>query len=434
LNKSLRGHITNSEFSKSLRDDSIIFENKAKIGICVSGGADSLALTILMNNWVKNKSYSLVIFYFNHKLRKDSDKEVKFVEKLAKNLCIKFKFFTWSGDKPRTAIMKTAREIRYQTIFEYCKKNNIIHLMTAHHLDDLIETYYMRLQRKFSTIGLSSIPKKFNNKNLVIYRPLLWFKKKRLISTCEYFNFDWVRDKSNEDTRFERVRVRNYLIKKNIDSKRLEEDIKTQIDKNNKLENKIGNFFLRNLKVYEFGVFELNYDKFKIIDIDFKVEILKKILVTCSGKVYPPRVRSLKILLKKIFNFKVNKNTLHSCIIKKINKKIIFFKEFKNIKHEQNGIRINAGDNFHWDNRLRIFSKKKIFCEIIDDDKWLSLKSNYQNLKDSKIITYEILRTFPVIKLGKERIIPFLLPEENLKKKGIELFFEPLIPLSKNNF
>ena len=81
--------------------------------------------------------------------------------------------------------MKTARDIRYQTFFEYCKKNNIIHLMTAHHLDDLIETYFMRLQRNFSTIGLSSIPKKFNNKNLVIYRPLLRFKK-RLIATCKY--------------------------------------------------------------------------------------------------------------------------------------------------------------------------------------------------------------------------------------------------------
>jgi tRNA(Ile)-lysidine synthase TilS/MesJ len=67
LNKSLLGHITNSEFSKSLRDDSIIFENKAKIGICVSGGSDSMALAILMNNWIRDKDYSLEILYYNHK-------------------------------------------------------------------------------------------------------------------------------------------------------------------------------------------------------------------------------------------------------------------------------------------------------------------------------------------------------------------------------
>ena len=434
MNKSLLCYITNSEFSKSFRDDSIIFEDKATIGICVSGGPDSLALTILMNNWIKEKNYSLVMLHFNHKLRKSSDKELKFVERLANNLCIKFKSFYWLDEKPNSAVMKTARDIRYQTFFEYCKKNNIIHLMTAHHLDDLIETYFMRLQRNFSTIGLSSIPKKFNNKNLVVYRPLLRFKKKRLIATCEHSNIEWVTDKSNKDTRFERVRVRNYLSRNNQISERLEKDIKEQINKNNKLENQIGKFFLRNLKIFEFGVFELNYEKFKMINISLKAEILKKILVTCSGRIYPPRLKSLKILIKKIFNLKISNNTLHGCIIKKIKKNIIFLKEFKNIKKKQSDIFINAGESFHWDNRFRIYSKKKIFCKIIDDDKWLFLKSNYQKLKDIKGITYDVLKTLPLIELEKEKIIPFLLPKEYLKRKGIEVYFEASIPLSKNNF
>ena len=434
MNKSLLCNITNSEFSKSIRDDSIVFENKATIGICVSGGPDSLALTILMNNWVKEKNYSLVILHFNHKLRKSSDKEVKLVERLANNLCIKFKSFNWLGEKPNSAVMKTARDIRYKTFFKYCKKNNIIHLMTAHHLDDLIETYFMRLQRNFSTIGLSSIPKKFNNKNLVIYRPLLRFKKKRLIATCKYSNIEWITDKSNEDTRFERVRVRNYLHTNDQISKRLEKDIKEQINKNIKLENEIGKFFLKNLRILEFGVFELNYEKFKMININLKVEILKKILVTCSGRIYPPRLKSLKILIKKIFNLKISNNTLHGCMIKKIKTNIIFFKEFKNIKKNHTDVFISAGENFHWDNRFRIYSKKKIFCKIINDDKWLSLKSDYQKLKDTKGIAYDVLKTLPLIRLEEERIIPFLLPKEYLKRKGIELYFETLIPLSKNNF
>ena len=434
MNKFLLGHITNSEFSKSLKNDSIVFEDKATIGICVSGGPDSMALTILTYNWIKEKNHSLVILHFNHKLRKNADKEEKFVEKFAKNLCIKFKSFSWLGDKPNSALMKTARDIRYQTIFEYCKKNNIMHLMTAHHLDDQIETYLMRLKRNFSTIGLSSIPTKFNDKNLVIYRPLLKFRKKRLLATCEYLNINWITDKSNEDERYERVRARNYLNRNNQISKRLEKDIKVQIDKNNKLENQIGDFFLKNLKIFEFGVFELNFEKFKMIDINFKVEILKKILVTCSGRIYPPRLRSLKVLINKIFLFNANNNTLHGCVIKKLKKNIIFFKEFKNIKKKQNKICVNAGENFHWDNRFRIYSKKKIFCEVINDEKWLSLKSKYQKLKDLKEISYEVLKTLPVIRLGEEKMIPFLLPKEYLRGKGIELYFDPIIPLSKKNF
>ena len=54
--------------------------------------------------------------------------------------------------------MQEARTIRYKTIKSYCKKK-IIHLMTAHHYDDFVETFYMRARRGNSTIGLNSIPK-----------------------------------------------------------------------------------------------------------------------------------------------------------------------------------------------------------------------------------------------------------------------------------
>ena len=75
-----------------------------------------------MNNWVKEKKYSLEILHFNHKLRKNSDKELEFVEKLARDLLIKFKSFNWLGDKPNTAIMKTARDLRKAAIKERSDK------------------------------------------------------------------------------------------------------------------------------------------------------------------------------------------------------------------------------------------------------------------------------------------------------------------------
>ena len=53
---------------------------------------------------------------------------------------------------------------------------------------------------------------------------------------------------------------------------------------------------------------------------------------------------------------------------------------------------IKAGESIHWDNRFRIFSQKKIFCETFNDEKWLLLKDNYKKLKDYKEINYEILK------------------------------------------
>ena len=57
-----------------------------------------------------------------------------------------------------------------------------------------------------------------------------------------------------------------------------EPDIEVLAPENNKVENEIGKFFLRNLRILEFGVFELNYEKFKMININLKVEILKSVL------------------------------------------------------------------------------------------------------------------------------------------------------------
>ena len=50
----------------------------------------------------------------------------------------------WNEKKPKTSIMQRAREIRYKKIINFCKQNNIMTVMTAHHLDDSLETYYMK--------------------------------------------------------------------------------------------------------------------------------------------------------------------------------------------------------------------------------------------------------------------------------------------------
>ena len=69
LNKHYKNFISTSEFSKTLKDNSMFFE-KCKHRICVSGGPDSTALMMLMNEWaIKNKCF-LTILHFNHNLRK----------------------------------------------------------------------------------------------------------------------------------------------------------------------------------------------------------------------------------------------------------------------------------------------------------------------------------------------------------------------------
>ena len=107
--------------------------------------------------------------------------------------------------------MSNARKVRYEKIVNESKKLKILHLMTAHHFDDNIETFLMRKKREFSTFGLSAIPKKLVLDDVEILRPFLDVKKERLISTCNFFGTSWFNDLNNFNLNFERPRIRDEL-------------------------------------------------------------------------------------------------------------------------------------------------------------------------------------------------------------------------------
>ena len=95
---------------------------------------------------------------------------------------------------------------------------------------------------------------------------------------------------------------------------------------------------------------------------------------------------------------------------------------------------IAPGENILWDTRFRIFTKTRLNCEMIDNKIWLDLKNEYKTLKDQLKMKYEVLKTIPLLKIKNKKIIPFMKSKQELSKYGVDLFFEPRIPLSKNNF
>ena len=68
--------IDEKEFSLVLKNN-FVFENKPHFGLCLSGGPDSLALFILMKEWINLNAGKLTVFHFNHNLRKESFSQAK---------------------------------------------------------------------------------------------------------------------------------------------------------------------------------------------------------------------------------------------------------------------------------------------------------------------------------------------------------------------
>ena len=428
--------ITSSEFS-SILSKYFLFEDKPHIAISVSGGADSLALLILMKNWIIKNDGKLTIIHFNHSLRKESLKEAKYVERISENFNLACKVLKWKKINFNSSLMQSARTARYSKIIDFCEKEQIISLMTAHHFDDCLETYLMRKERKFTTLGLNSIPRINIQKNLQILRPFIGIKKKRLIQTCINQNIKWINDPSNENERFERVRLRKSISKLKIGRlKSLEKELTDNLKKNIKMEKNLSNFFVKNLIFFDYGKFSICKNILLDESKSFQIEIIKKILVTCSGKIYPPRYMTVDLLLEKIKNHKKFKFTIHSCVVDVAYNVINFYREYKRIiEFIPDKILLKKNESILWDNRFIIKSNSMdLYCLSMKEKIWLKLKSKFNVEKKEKKIKFDILKTLPVLKIKENFIIPYLSPNQVMTQNSISVTFSPVIPLTKKNF
>ena len=420
-------YISEDEFN-SVINSNFTFEKNPHVGLSISGGPDSMALLLLIKEWIRRKSGKITVFHFDHKMRKNSSKEAKWLKECVSNLGIKFYLLKWKRDEELALSMKNAREARYEKILELSKKLKVIHLMTAHHSNDNLETYYMRKKRNSSTLGLSSIPKILIKENLQIIRPLLSFSKERLINTCNFFNVKWIEDSSNLNMQYERPRVRKELGDK---TPRQLTKIKKEFNKikksNEIMEKKIRNFFLNYLIFFEYGVFQIDKNKFLKCSKEIQIEILKKILTTSSGKIFPPRESSIINLIKSIQFNDYLRYTLHSCLLEIKSNTISVYRETANIREVKKII--PKGKPYLWDNRFFLHSKNfRIECERISSENWLFLKKYFSFKKTH--LNFFILSSLPLIKIKKKLFIPFI----SLCDVDYDFYFKPTIPISRKNY
>ena len=107
-----------------------------------------------------------------------------------KNFFINAEILTWHGKKPHSNIQSLARKKRYELLILKCKKLKINNILLAHHKDDLMENFFMRILRGSGLKGLISFSKKSKIDNINILRPLLELNKKDLqFVSKNVFNF-----------------------------------------------------------------------------------------------------------------------------------------------------------------------------------------------------------------------------------------------------
>jgi tRNA(Ile)-lysidine synthase len=177
-----------------------------KLLLAVSGGIDSMVLVDLL----QKLDYDIYIAHCNFNLRgEESDGDEQFIRNYAAENNIKLfvtRFHTtlFAADN-KLSIQLAARKLRYAWFEELIAENQLDYLLTAHHLDDSLETFLINLTRGTGIEGLTGIPQL--NKNIV--RPLLIFSRDEIVAYAKENEIAWREDSSNSSTKYLRNKLRH---------------------------------------------------------------------------------------------------------------------------------------------------------------------------------------------------------------------------------
>jgi len=184
-----------------------------KYVVAVSGGVDSVVLLDLLS---KSKKLDLVVAHFDHGMRKDSDKDCRFVEQLSAKY--KLLFIGGGARLGKQASEEKARKARYDFLNGIKKSEKADAIITAHHQDDVIETIILNVLRGTGRKGITSLKNRSD-----IQRPLIEYSKETIKEYAKLNNLNWVEDPTNASLDYSRNWIRHKIIPK------LSENKKTQL-------------------------------------------------------------------------------------------------------------------------------------------------------------------------------------------------------------
>lgn len=188
--------------------DAFPFVYQKKLLIAVSGGVDSVVLTHLC----RGEGLSFDLAHCNFQLRGEaSDGDELFVRELASRLQVQIwvrRFEPAKEVAEGRSIQLVARDLRYRWFDELAAAQGYDYVLTAHHLNDDAETFFINLLRGTGIDGLAGIPAQNEN----ILRPLLHFSGKEIRSYALDNDIQWREDQSNTKDDYLRNRIRHHFV------------------------------------------------------------------------------------------------------------------------------------------------------------------------------------------------------------------------------
>lgn len=296
----------------------------AHIGIAVSGGPDSTAICILVSRWIQQEggpSGIVMGFVVDHGLRAESSSEALLVQTRVFKLGIRCEVLkcSWPDGVPAQGhLQEAARNARYELLQNACNRNGMDVLLTAHHADDQMELFIIRLSRHSGLAGLAGMPFVSNVfrcipdhtrgnviHRILLVRPLLDFNKGDLYKVCRKHTQPWIEDPTNDNLVFLRNVVRKFLNKEEFSLLRKDlqhvimlcQKMRTLFDKGRDL------LLLKAVSIdQDFGYAVMDLEKLKLSEENkqFLSRALVAIMQFVAQKEKPPRGKVVQMLVDHI--------------------------------------------------------------------------------------------------------------------------------------
>ena len=382
------------------------FEPAPHIAVGVSGGADSMALLLLLRDWVRVRGGRLLALTVDHRLRPESAVEALQVARWAAALGVDHEILAWDGPKPVAGIQAGARAARLGLLVDAATAAGILHLALAHHADDQAETRILRLDRGSGTAGLAGMPAIREMPGLRIIRPLLPVPKARLLGTCRHGGQPWVEDPSNHDPRFARARLRlNAAGRGSKGNVAREEQDGGQARA--AMDSLLAPVAACHVRFQPEGWALIDGAMVEAVEGQAGPAMMSALLRAVGGAPYPPAPASVLLLWQRMLKDRTAGGTLGGCRLEAIAGGWRLMREDRNLPGP---LLLTSDDPVVWDDRFRLSGKglTGLYLQALDDSLWrqaLTLKPDWARWG----LPAAVRRTLPALTdHGQIRAIPHL--------------------------
>ncbi len=266
---------------------------KKKIYIAFSGGIDSSVLVDILGKNASKLKLNITVIHVNHNISSNSLTWMKHCKEFCSKLGLNFISEEVNIISSGGGIESAARKARYKIFSKYLKNEEQI--LTAHHMNDVTETIFLRLLRGTGIDGLSGLEKSRKLGKGLLIRPFLEVSKKEIEEYAKENDINYIFDETNKDNEYDRNFLRNEIFPK-LDARW--NDFSSRVFKMSKITNERNNNFFELLN-NNYGYLINNVIKIKDLK-NLNIDITKEIIRTSikNENISIPNSRVLDEIIK----------------------------------------------------------------------------------------------------------------------------------------